>query len=153
MPAKLHRLVQRARAAARALTSPTTLGVRAIATDRSGRVLLVRHTYVNGWHLPGGAVDGGEACVDALLRELREEVGLVSSSPPELFGLYLRPAGSWSDHIALYALSNIALEFRPNVEVAEIHFAGPSSLPEGTSGATLRRLAEFAGGVQREPVW
>src|SRR5262245_44331660 len=31
-----------------------TLGVRAVVIDGQGRVFLIRHSYVAGWHLPGG---------------------------------------------------------------------------------------------------
>ena len=31
-----------------------TLGVRALVIDGEGRVFLVKHSYVSGWHLPGG---------------------------------------------------------------------------------------------------
>ena len=37
-----------------------SLGVRLIAFDDAGRVFLVRHSYLPGLHLPGGAVDRGE---------------------------------------------------------------------------------------------
>ena len=40
---------------------PLTLGVRAVIHDREANaILLIRHTYVPGWQLPGGGVEVGE---------------------------------------------------------------------------------------------
>src|SRR5205085_1859217 len=39
---------------------PMTVGVRALVIDGSGCILLVKHSYVSGWHLPGGGVEPGE---------------------------------------------------------------------------------------------
>ena len=44
-----------------------------------GRVLLIRHEKAGKerWLLPGGGVNSGESLVDALQRELAEEIGVV----------------------------------------------------------------------------
>src|SRR5450755_3283813 len=65
-----------------------TLGVRAVVLDGDGRVFLVKHSYVSGWHLPGGGVEVGETCRDALGRELAEEGRIELSGEPTLHGLF-----------------------------------------------------------------
>ena len=43
-----------------------TLGVRAQVYDAAGRVLLIRHSYLPGWHFPGGGVEFGETAPEAM---------------------------------------------------------------------------------------
>ena len=51
-----------------------TLGVRGLVLDRdAGTIVLLRHTYVPGWQMPGGGVERGESALEALERELMEE--------------------------------------------------------------------------------
>ncbi len=46
------------------------------AIVRHGRVLAARRTTPPGWELPGGKVEPGEAPDEALVREIREELGI-----------------------------------------------------------------------------
>jgi ADP-ribose pyrophosphatase YjhB (NUDIX family) len=133
---------------AKNLLTPVAFGVMGLALDSRGRVLLVRQSYMKGWRLPGGGANRGEPAAEAIMRELREEVGLTSCAAPELLGLYTRRAGWVTNVVALYRLTDIELAFRPNWEVREIIFADPAAPPPDTAPGTLRRLAEFTG---REP--
>lgn len=129
-----------------------TLGVRVAVFDERGHVLLVRHRYMPGWYLPGGAVDPGESAPEAALRELSEEAGLAGRGDPLLVGLYRNLREGGRDHVALYRIDGFerqAHALAPNREIAEARFFSPASLPEGTTPATLRRLAEIAGAPGR----
>jgi 8-oxo-dGTP pyrophosphatase MutT (NUDIX family) len=137
----------------KALLSPVAFGVTAIAEDAQGRVLLVRHRYMRGWQLPGGGVGRNEPPAEAILRELKEEVGLVGSDAPQFVGLFSRTAGIATNVIALFRMANVQIDFRPNWEIREILFADPAAPPEGTTPATLRRLAEMNGKTKPSPFW
>ena len=55
-----------------------TVGVFAAIFDERGRILCVRTNYaLKGWTTPGGRVESGESPLDALTREVREEVSFV----------------------------------------------------------------------------
>ena len=56
---------------------PTVLRVAAgIITDETGRTLLVRKVGSSAFMQAGGKIEPGESALDALSRELREEIGL-----------------------------------------------------------------------------
>ena len=64
-----------------------TLGARALVIDGAGRIFLIKHSYVDGWHLPGGGVETGETLLEALARELAEEGNIQLGSAPQLYGV------------------------------------------------------------------
>lgn len=55
---------------------------------KDGRVLLIR-SQRRGWEFPGGVVEQGEAILDCLKREIREESG-IEAEPRCLAGIYQR---------------------------------------------------------------
>src|SRR5262249_54095795 len=79
-----------------------TRGVRALVLDEEGRVFLVKHSYVSGWHLPGGGVEAGETLVEAVARELHEEGNIDVTEPPRLHGMFFNDRDSRRDHVALF---------------------------------------------------
>jgi ADP-ribose pyrophosphatase YjhB (NUDIX family) len=127
------------------LTRPISLGVRAIVVDGDDKVLLVRHGYVSGWHFPGGGVEVGETCVEALTRELEEEARIVIEGPPILHGIFFNTQSSRRDHVAAYVVRSFRVlgERPPDWEIADVGFFPHVALPEGTTRATRARLAEI----------
>jgi 8-oxo-dGTP pyrophosphatase MutT (NUDIX family) len=134
---------------------PATLGARAAVIDSQGRVFLIKHSYVGGWHLPGGGVETGESMLVALSRELREEGNIEVTATPILHGIFHNVGASRRDHVALY----IVREFRqdappqPNYEIVAHGFFSPDALPSGTGRGTRARLAEIFDGLPIADVW
>jgi ADP-ribose pyrophosphatase YjhB (NUDIX family) len=132
-----------------------TLGARAMVIDSSGRVFLVKHSYVDGWHLPGGGVETGETFLMALTRELAEEGNILMTAPPLLHGVFFNQRVSRRDHVALF----IVREFRqdampaPNYEIIEHGFFSTDALPDGVTRATRARIAEVFGGAAVSELW
>jgi len=123
---------------------PMTLGVRGIVIDQAGAVLLVKHGYVAGWHLPGGGVEVGETCESALARELREEANVIVEAPT-LHGLFFNVNVSRRDHVAVYVVRRFRVlgERAPDREILEARFFATDALPGDTTRATRARLAEI----------
>jgi ADP-ribose pyrophosphatase YjhB (NUDIX family) len=114
--------------------------------NQAGEVLLVEHTYVHGWHLPGGGVEMGESAETAMARELVEEVGVRVTGPLQLVAVHASLGRFRGDHVLLYRVE--AWERCPATSRGEIHQTGwfrPDALPAGTTGATRRRVAEAFG--------
>jgi len=132
-----------------------TIGVRGLVIDAEGRVFLVKHSYVVGWHLPGGGVEPGETLATALARELREEGNIELSAPPALFAVYFNRHVSRRDHVALYVVRSFrqAAPPQPNNEIVAHGFFAPDSLPEGTTRGTRERIAEVLDGRETAALW
>jgi 8-oxo-dGTP pyrophosphatase MutT (NUDIX family) len=132
-----------------------TLGVRGVVLDAEGKVFLIHHTYVTGWHLPGGGVEAGETFLEALKRELMEEGMIELLAEPALHGLFFNSHVSRRDHVAVY----VVREFRqnrlpqPNHEISACGFFAVDALPADTTEGTRRRIAEVVHGQKPIATW
>ncbi len=138
------------------LRRPMTLGARGVILDEAARsVFLIRHTYVPGWQFPGGGVETGHTIEHTLAKELMEEGNIELTARPQLFAIYHNAHASKRDHVALY----VCRSFRqtaprlPDREIAETGFFRLDALPEGTTAATRRRLAEILDGAVISLTW
>ena len=132
-----------------------TLGVRGVVLDDEGKVFLVKHGYVSGWHLPGGGVEVGETFLDALRRELMEEGRIELKGDPVLHGIFLNRHVSRRDHVAVYLVRKYRQDRspEPNREIIATGFFAVSALPEDTTGGTRLRIAEALQGKPIIATW
>jgi 8-oxo-dGTP pyrophosphatase MutT (NUDIX family) len=132
-----------------------TLGVRAIVLDADNRVFLVKHSYIGGWHLPGGGVEAGETFFEALRRELAEEGRIELLGEPALHGLFLNSHISRRDHVAVYLVRHFRQDRlpEPNREIVDCGFFETSALPAETTAGTRLRITEVIEGRAPIATW
>ena len=132
-----------------------TLGVRAVVLDADSRIFLVKHSYVSGWHLPGGGVEVGETLRGALQRELMEEGRIDPVGEPRLHGVFLNSHVSRRDHVAVYVVRKFRQDRppEPNREIVATGFFETAALPEGTTPGTILRIREVLDGHGLIETW
>lgn len=132
-----------------------TLGVRGMILDGAGRVFLVKHGYVSGWHLPGGGVEPRETVLEALARELKEEGNIDLTEEPALHGLFHNSRVSGRDHIAVYIVRSFRQDSAPipDREIIAHGFFAPDDLPPETTLSTRARIREVLAGLPAPPKW
>ena len=132
-----------------------TLGVRGLVIDDARRIFLVQHTYVRGWHLPGGGVEPGETMLSALARELFEEGNIELTGPPALHGVFFNTRVSQRDHVACFVVPSFRQSTPPgpNREIAACRFFALDELPGDTTAGTRARIAEVLLGAPVSERW
>lgn len=99
--------------------------VGALVRDGAGRLLLVRRANEPGrglWSLPGGRVEPGESAEQALVREVREETGLLVTVGP-LVGRVERPGpGGVVYDIADHVCRAVGGTLRAGDDAAEVRW-------------------------------
>lgn len=129
------------RLALRKVTGSGRAGVHAVPLTPSGKVVLVRLTYAPGWRVPGGGLKRGESAEQGMLRELREEIGLLSHGAVERLE-EVRPG----DPSAFFLVRDVAYRPRRSFEVAEVREFDPARLPDDTTSWTIHLVGNVVVG-------
>jgi 8-oxo-dGTP pyrophosphatase MutT (NUDIX family) len=116
---RLHWLVRR----------PRTYGAHAFALTHERKLVLVKLRYAPGWRLPGGGRKAGEDPSDAVLRELREEIGMTRhGSVRSAAELEQRPDYR-RDRVSLLIVEDVRYTPRWSFEVEQVMEAPLDNLP------------------------
>jgi 8-oxo-dGTP pyrophosphatase MutT (NUDIX family) len=126
------------------IVTPTTIGVRVILV-RDEEVLLVKHTYLDGWYMPGGRVNKGETLEQAIRRELKEELG-ADLETISLHGIYNNFSEYKNDNVVIFICRDFTLTGSTDREIEKYDFFRFDELPEKVSPATRRRILEYVEG-------
>ncbi len=118
-----------------------TLGVRAVVVSSEGRVFLVKHSYVSGWHLPGGGVETGETFGERAKPRAYRGGPHPAHERADRHGMFFNSHVSRRDHVAVYVVRQFTQDRlpEPNREIIACGFFEKDTLPaDNTEGTRLR---------------
>jgi 8-oxo-dGTP pyrophosphatase MutT (NUDIX family) len=121
---------------------PRTFGAHAIALTPERKLVLVKLRYAPGWRVPGGGRPPSESAQAAVIRELREEIGMTGYGRIRLACELEESVDFKHDLAALLIVEDV--RYRPrrwSWEVEELGEFELDELPPETSSPTLRWVA------------
>jgi ADP-ribose pyrophosphatase YjhB (NUDIX family) len=123
----------------------STVGVRTLVINSQQQILLLKHTYMEQWHFPGGGVFPREPARVAAVRELREESAIEAAvEDAELYGVYFHRVMRVNDYVILYVIKQFRETDLPICgEIAEVKWFDLNNLPEDLSRPTRDRIDEY----------
>src|SRR3954470_6202026 len=124
---------------------PRTYGAHALAFTPGGKLVLVKLRYAKGWRLPGGGRRSREYAQAAVIRELREEIGMTAYGRIRLACELEEQVDFKHDVAALLIVEDVS--YRPHRWSWEVEQVGEfdlERLPPDTAPPTLRWIAALS---------
>lgn len=128
------------------VTGPGRPGVHALPLTERGKVVLVLLTYAPGWRLPGGGRGRRESPEAAMLRELEEEIGLVSHGQIERLEDGRPDSALPGDRSAFFLVRDVIYRPRRSLEIEEVGEFDPKALPDDISPWTAQIVERWTQG-------
>ena len=122
-------------------TRPVIIGVR-VMLIRDGQILLVKHSYQDGWLIPGGGIKRKETEEQAARRECREEIG-AEVGKMELVGVFTNFSEFKNDHIVLFKSKDFTIFPKADIEIEHAEFFKMNDLPADMMPGSQRRIEDY----------
>jgi ADP-ribose pyrophosphatase YjhB (NUDIX family) len=131
------------------LFRPVRMGVRVVIIQND-EVLLIRHTYLSGWYLPGGGLKRGEALDQAARREAYEETG-ADLREVKLLGVFTNFTQWKTDHTAIFLCADFKITGKSDGEIAEVLAFPLKELPPDMYSVHRDLLEKYKAGAILTP--
>lgn len=126
------------------LFRPIRMGVRVMMIENE-KAWLVRHTYLDGWFLPGGGLKKWESLDQAARREAREETG-AELNEISLAGIFTSYVQWKTDHTAVFLCKDFKFVGTSDAEIAEMRLFPLTELPADTYPLHRKLLEKYSTG-------
>lgn len=123
---------------------PVRTGVRVILLQ-GNEVMLVRHTYVPGWFMPGGGLKRNETLDQAARREAYEETG-AELKELTLMGVFTSFIQWKTDHAIVFLCRDFNITGKSDSEIAEMRLFALDELPADIFPSHRRLLESYRSG-------
>jgi ADP-ribose pyrophosphatase YjhB (NUDIX family) len=117
-----------------------TIGSFGIITDKHDRVLLCHRKDYDFWNLPGGGLEKGESPWNSVIREIKEETGLVAEVI-NLTGVYSKPKRD--EIVFLFECKIISGKLILSDESDKIEYFNLKDLPKNTVLKHVERIKDY----------
>lgn len=117
------------------------VSLKAYIKNERGEVLVVKESGRTEWDLPGGGMDHGESVRDALVRELKEEVGYMGDftyRPIAVDNPHILPALNAYQIRIIISVTPKQLDFSGGVDSDQIKFVNPEEFIDSIAPPELK---------------